>query len=371
MIDNRSGMPIAWFRKAGPFCARFDVLAIRGTYAFGPESEAVSCVSHESPILPGDEYASDEGKSSLCTTVRREGDLVIYKPATDIHVVGTARQRKVARRWSAGIAVGDLRKILQLHGPREFRLGIWDWRLGVAEPTNAVELCYRTAFGGCFAATSSDGDPRFIYKQDNPAGCGWIPDAEMLARLDKPARRSIENQLNALVRFPAPQIDAIDSPIKHPRQRSAAQGFGPLARWVHPRSRHLGTRDAAWRATRHPAYPSDFSPRYFQSAHPDLIYSGYLSGDEPVALIGMSPFGCIRFRLPGRTLRVLVLRDDSSREIAVPALDTLCIDLDQQRVSLTWRSVFARENPVRELLVTSTTGERAAPTPCILAGAWS
>ncbi|MCQ4167485.1 DUF2169 family type VI secretion system accessory protein [Tahibacter harae] len=370
MIDNRSGMPVAWFRKAGPSGALFDVLAIRGTYVFSAESEAVSCVSHDSAILPGDEY-DGEGASPLRTTVRREGDLVIYKPATDIHVVGTARQAKAARKWFAGVAVGDLRKVLQLHGPREFRLGIWDWRLGEAEPTNVVELNYRAAFGGCFAAAASDGGARFIYKPDNPAGCGWIPDASALARLDKHARRSIENQLNALVRFPAPQIDAVDSPIKHPRQRSAVQGFGPLARWTWPRSRHLGTRDAAWRATRHPAYPGDFSPRYFQSAHPDLIYSGYLSGDEPVVLMGMLPMGGVRFRLPGRTLRILARRNDNTREIAVPALDTLCIDLDQQRVSLTWRAVFARDNPVRELLVASTKGEHTAPTPCILAGAWS
>ena len=64
-------------------------------------------------------------------------------------------------------------------------------------------------------------------------------------------------------------------------------------------------------------------------------------------------------------------RDDGSREIAVPALDTLCVDLDRQQVSLTWRTAFARDNPVRELLVTRTNGELVSPTPCVLANAWS
>jgi hypothetical protein len=296
---------------------------------------------------------------------------VIYKPTSDIHVIGTARRVAAARSWAAGVEVGSVRKVLQLHGPREFRLGIWDWRLGQAEPTTAVELDYRTAFGGCFAIAEDSANAKLLFKPDNPAGRGWIPDGKSLSPLARSARRSIEDQLNAMVRMPAPQIDAIDVPVVHPRQRLRAQGFGPVARWCQPRSLNLGTRDASWRATRYPAYPDDFNPRFFQSAHSDLICPGYLSGHEPIALVGMLETGALRFRLPGRIVRVHARRDDGAIEIAVPALDTLCIDLDRQRVSLIWRTAFSRKKPVRELLVTSQPGEPTMPTPSAAKEAWS
>lgn len=360
MIENRSGLPHAWFRKAGPAATAFDVVALRGTFRIDTDKSCLLPADAPGEIVYGDEFIGVSESDPLGGVIRREGDLVLYKPATDIHVVGTARAEsgKALPRWYAGIAIANVQKVLQLCGPRMFELGVWDWRLTAPEPIDAVALDYRLAFGGRFHAPAEEAaDDEWLYKRDNPAGCGWLPNKEKRSQLSKAARRQVEDAIYALRRMPAPQIEDPRAPVEHPERELPVQGFGPMARWCAPRVDFQGTRDAAWRAQNYPALPADFDPRFFQSAHPDLICAAHLAGDETLTLSGLLPEGRVSFALPScRPFAVAVL-NDGSRVLSQPVLDTVCVDLDRREVALTWRTSFTASNPVRHLVL----GKEAAP----------
>lgn len=360
MIENRSGLPHAWFRKAGPAASEFDVVALRGTFRIDVENACLVPADEPGEIVYGDELVGVCESDPLAGVVRREGDLVLYKPATDIHVIGTATPEsgRALPHWYAGIAVGNVQKVLQLCGPRQFELGAWDWRLTAPEPTDAVALDYRLAFGGRFHAPADEAaDDEWLYKPDNPAGCGWLPDKHQRSQLSKAARRQVDAAIDGIRRMSAPQIEDPRTPVAHPEQQITTQGFGPMARWCAPRVDFQGTRDAAWRAQVYPALPSDFDPRFYQSAHPDLICPSYLAGDEMMTLSGLLPEGRVSLPLPAVRPFAIAVLNDGRRVISQPVLDTLCIDLDRREIALTWRTSFAASNPVRHLVL----GKEAAP----------
>jgi hypothetical protein len=225
----------------------------------------------------------------------------------------------------------------------------------------SVGLDYRHAFGGAFTVPGSvleGGQPVYVTKRDNPAGCGWLPDDQDLARIPEAARPYVDAQVNALERLDAPQIESPDDPIRRPTQRSAAQGLGPVARWCSPRIDHAGTYDQRWRDERSPGYPDDFDPRFFQSAHPDLVSPSYVQGDESVTLEGLLPEGTVRMRLPGRVIVAVCERESGEINGGRMQLDTVTIDLDERRVSLLWRGAFNRQDPAVAIEVEDVT-ERA------------
>jgi hypothetical protein len=353
-ISNVSGLPHVWFEKADPSGASHDVLAVRGSFELGGVGEPLTRSEVQSDIVYGDEFDGPIAAEPLRAVVRREGNLVIYKPGTDIHVTGTARapDGKPARQWLATVRVGATNKTLRLHGPRSFRRAGADWRLGPSEPTSAVALDYRLAFGGLFVAAHGGAGPaEYVQKSDNPAGRGWLPDSEALGAASPETRRELEPVLRGLDTLTAPQIEHPDRPVVHPTQRVPAEGFAPVARWCEPRLRHAGTRDAAWLRDRFPRLPEDFVPRFYQSAHPDLIVASHLAGDEPLALSGLLPEGPYTARLPGVVVFARAIHASGKRRAGPLRLDTVSVDLDERGVALVWRAAFDRVDPVVELAV--------------------
>ena len=84
---------------------------------------------------------------------------------------------------------------------------------------------------------------------------------------------------------------------------------------------------------------------------------GYLRGDEPVVARGVSQKPSAAFRLPGLAppLCRVALRDRDT-ESARSNLDTVVIDLEAQKVFLTWRCVTLLRGgamDVRRIRVTS------------------
>jgi len=122
-------------------------------------------------------------------------------------------------------------------------------------------------------------------------------------------------------------------------------GFGFTSPGWKPRTSFAGTYDAAWTKGRMPLLPRDFDRRFFSAAAPGLVTSGYLRGDEQVAVVGASLLGQLSFRLPGVPRPVcrvsLALRPDV---VVETNLDTVVVDTDEDRVYLTWRGFAALRN---------------------------
>ncbi len=116
--------------------------------------------------------------------------------------------------------------------------------------------------------------------------------------------------------------------------------FGPLGRHWLPRRSHAGTYDAAWRERRYPFLPEDFDPRYFQAAPEDQQLPA-LRGGEAVRLLNLCPpthtaQDLLEFTLPDLSLPVR-LHGRSGVEAPTPVADTLLIEPDAQRFSITWK----------------------------------
>ncbi|HFM4817977.1 TPA: DUF2169 domain-containing protein [Escherichia coli] len=93
-----------------------------------------------------------------------------------------------------------------------------------------------------------------------------------------------------------------------------------------------------WREKRYPYLPDDFDERFYNSAHPDMIYTGFLSGDENISLEGFFKFEqVVKTKLPGiRPVLILKTKHNTSH-MFLPVADTMVIDLSRQEIYLTWR----------------------------------
>lgn len=361
VINNHTGAPHFWFEKSGPAGEPLDILILRATFDLAMHDDAMTLAEIQSPIVFGDALTDAAEHDPLRATVLEDGDLLPYKPGTDILVMGHAQAPNGQRHtsWLAGLRVGRVRKVLRLHGPRQFRKGWLGWRLDAGAAVVKVALDYRLAYGGCIdipAALTPDAQADAVKHAGNPAGCGWLPDEAALKRLSKPARKYVKAWLAAQNILSAPQIEAADAPIKHPHQSIDPQGFGPLPRWWAPRLAYQGRYDDRWRSTRYPLLPLDFDARYYQSAHPDMVATPHLRGDESVTMLGLLPER-MEMRLPGWHILAAVKHASGAHSVSLPVLDTVRFDLDRRQASLVWRTHFTRDDPVMELSLAATTGK--------------
>jgi hypothetical protein len=250
------------------------------------------------------------------SSLRYPSDLVDDKPGTDVLLLGTAHPPAGKRVTSADVSVRveagrrTIGKQVRAHGPRVYYQGALGVVPGPAAELAPVPLLYEEAYGGV-----DDADPdRPRVEWRNPAGRG--------AAIDR----------FTLIGRPAPALE-------DPRDPLSPAAFGPIAAHWAPRRDWMGTCDEAWRRERAPIRPLDFDPRHHAAAHPDLWSEEPLLGDEPIEILGASPEGALRFRLPRFAPRFDALVDGRLIDLATH-LDTLLIDADLGRVELTWRASF-------------------------------
>lgn len=143
------------------------------------------------------------------------------------------------------------------------------------------------------------------------------------------------------IHYPAPQIEAFDVMSERPGALVPVPGLGPIPRFWDARSRFAGTYDEAWQrqadSTAGPDYPADFDPRFFHAAHPDWVFERPLAGGEQLALRGFRGLAHCVGRLPAIRLEALLLPAKGQAQLAPMRLDTIDIDLDAERLYLTWR----------------------------------
>ena len=157
---------------------------------------------------------------------------------------------------------------------------------------------------------------------------------------------------------PKPTLTSLDDP-----RRPA--GFGPIAPTWRARARCLGGLDPAALERPLAELPDLFDWQYFQAAPPDQRTS-FLRGDEWILLEGLhAEHAVLRLRLPGLTAagRVHGLQGGPS-PIAFHA-DSLHLDTDLERCSLTFRGHFAvpDEACLPRLVILAGVGHAARPLP--------
>ncbi len=339
-LINRLPFPAMAFRQFDKDGKLDCVVAVRGTFHHN-QGQPLEIMREQEEFQWEDAYDGDPHKGIML----RQTDLTPEKPGTDVTFLGNAYAPggQSATDWPVSLRVGHLEKRLRVHGERfwkpivrdawagfsanEPKRVIKDWRLSETTPVGLVPMTWSKAYGGEMPGT---GDPDADIPADveayNPLGCGIV-------NLDMEP---------GSVPVPAPQITIDNDQQLDWRAAEQPQGFGPISPWWRSRQKYSGTYDEHWLNERHPLLPADFDPRFWQCAHPDLIATPHLLGDESYQLENLhANLPRAVGQLPGLTFGVHCMSEDTG-DWHVLKLDGVQFDWrSDDRVLLTWRARFS------------------------------
>ncbi|MBV9644481.1 MAG: DUF2169 domain-containing protein, partial [Verrucomicrobia bacterium] len=226
--------------------------------------------------------------------------------------------------------VGRIRKRFDVLGNR-----VWDKVLvaflpSPTDPFVKLPITYDRAYGG---ADSIPKNPEITSTYlDNPIGIGYYPLTKNRALIGKPLANTCE----------------IGRPAIGTEGKYRPMSFGPVSRNTRDRVKHAGTYDQAWVEDLAPFWPKDFDYRFFQSAPLDQQIPHLLGGEE-VELENLSAEGLEHFRIPKFSMPVIFAPHRGQEEKATAMCDTLMIEPDENRFTLTWRAPFGLRRNMFEL----------------------
>lgn len=269
-----------------------------------------------------DVYWTEPGESSI----KYASDLHTGKPASDIIMLGhaCAPGQQEATQLDVALSVGKVSKTIRVFGDRQWK----DGRITAPAPFKTLALVYEKAYGGVHVVNGRVDSA----EMRNPVGRGF-------AGTRKP------EEMNGV---PLPNLEDPHHLIRDIKDQPAPACFGFCAPHWQPRASRAGTYDDDWKNTRAPFLPKDFDKRSLNMAHADLVYPGFLEGDEPVEIANMHPNGMIQFDVP----RVkLVTRIDMAGKEQTPEfnLETLILEPNRMTVSLVWRAALPCDKQVLKI----------------------
>jgi len=363
----------------------FEVAVLRMTLSVEPNG-TLKIADDQAPLVMVDELYGELNKSS----VKQESDLAPYKPWCDVIVVGDALAPggKWASRFESGIRISRkgntiVHKRITVTGPRYWKKRwLGGWRLTKPDPIQSLPLRYEYAYGGECRVEANDSAVQRIkakhlltpdQRKQHPEGSEKAPVAHTCCETNPIGMGYTDSwYLRAMKinKFPAPQIESPNDPIKKFRKPYDPQGLGVIGRAWESRSNLCGTMDDHFvRSDR--ALPEDFDFAYWNGAHPDL-QTPWLHGDETIDLINIpiSNFRSdrldshgnriTRLFLPGHHMCEVATMEDgkiSSRDFHI---DTLIIDAEKRVVSLVYRLRLLKQLRVKRLEATMLNDEGKA-----------
>lgn len=311
---NESGLPAQWTMAFDRGGREMLVVAAKATFSLPSDGAPVTRELPQVQLVMADEFEGDPG----LTAPTHETDFASFKPMCDVLLAGQAHAPggRPAREVSVGLRVGALTKAFQVTGPRLWQGGLLGVRPGRPDPFTTMPISYGLAFGGAEL-------------DKGPAGFGRAYAANPVGRGYSPSGRHLDGQA-------MPTSQEFNLEIQDPAAEYRPMAFGPVGRNWYPRYTHAGTYDKAWQDERAPYWPDDFDFQYFQSAPPDQRVA-HLQGGEPVLLRNLSPEGTLGFEIPRMPLHVLLIPHHGAPVRARPVIDTLIIEPEARRFTLTWR----------------------------------
>jgi hypothetical protein len=273
--------------------------------------EKWTLIDEQIPPLTEDVYWGEPNQSSL----KFASDYHLGKPATDIVMIGQAcaPAGKPVKAIDVELTVGEVEKTVRVFGDRVWR----DGQITAPKPFKAMPMVYEKAYGGVYITE----DEQQFCEERNPVGCGFAGD------------RSIDD-MNGL---PLPNLEDPADLIRQHSDQPAPSCFAFSSSSWQPRANYVGTYDQSWQNQQAPYLPGDFDKRFFNSAHSDLIYPGFLRGREAVRISNMHADGEIQFNLPQVNLvsEVSIGNDTQSPSFN---LETLLLEPNQLQLSMVWRA---------------------------------
>jgi hypothetical protein len=304
------------------------VIAAKATWSIPEPGQRPRPLPPE-PLVMADAFYGEPGESAM----RYGADMARFKPRCDVLFDACAHspEGQPVHELLAGFEVGELKKTLRVHGPRQWQRaagGLAGYRLSRGEAFTRMPLHHGLAFGG--TRWYEQGKEKLCEANlHNPAGLGF-------------AGAQTKTQMH---QQPAPQLEHPQQSVKQPDDRVEPMALSAIGRHWLPRRRHAGTYDAAWQRDVFPLLPLDFDEQFHQCAPADQQMA-YPQGGEAVRLLRLLPGRPdVQFALPPLPMQMKVLRKDYSQASPAALVDTLFFETEQQRFSAVWRaSVPLRRN---------------------------
>jgi hypothetical protein len=317
---------------------------LKRTYDIRANQAAVRA-EQDNPLVQTDVYYDDGDPRHA--TVKYESDMVPYKLATDVVVVGKAHSStgKPATQLDAAVEIGGIRKVIRVIGDRKciYRKN----RLpGFTDPVPFVdmEIRYERAYGGWDRL--SDPEVPFVYPR-NHMGTGVaitntpetieglvLPNLEDPDDLLTPDRLVLEvpNRWNGQ---PIPQGLGWFQKVWYPR----CSFVGAIPGYVDPdevlREETMGLVPQNQIALARQFKLPSFDARFNSGASPGLAVP-YLKGGEQVKLIRLTPEEQLAFTLPVDPPRIMLNIGQGANEME-PVLHSVCVYPEEMKLDLVWR----------------------------------
>lgn len=298
------------------------VVVIKGTFRLPLSGEPMgrfSLADEQLPLVMADTFSGEPGFSAPVY----ETDFAPRKHACDILLLGSAHapQGRPSSGVAVGIRIGRWEKRFAVLGPRH-----WAWSAGRArasEPAMFVQqpISYGVAFGG--TDLQHDDPTQHAAFMANPVGCGF----------HKHLRRDwVEG--SAL-----PATEELGQPVLDPTGDYRPMAFGPIGRAWSARACFAGTYDDVWLEDYFPFLPPDFDERYYQAAPADqqVPLDHFHRGPVEVQLANLTPQGIVQFAIPSLEIPVSIFPKREQHERHTAHMDTVVIEPDAGRFTLTWR----------------------------------
>lgn len=313
---NETKVEAGWTFGFEPDGRELLVIAIKATYTI-PENGAESVLTDEQvPLTEADQFTGEPGLSA----VKYETDYAHRKPMCDVLLNGSAYapHGEPVSRVQVGLKVGSMVKSFNVFGNRYWEGGRVSIGPGYAGKFITMPISYDNAFGGVDNFHQDESMHRtYVW---NPVGKGYH-----------------ENLSGELVNgTPMPNTEELNKAIKMPHQIYKPMAFSALGRNFKTRYPHAGTYDQEWLDNHAPFWPEDFDYRYFQAAPPDQQIP-FLKGDEDLILKNLTTDGMKTFKIPKKLMPVMFVPYKGNDKIINAVIDTILIEPDLERYTLTWR----------------------------------
>jgi hypothetical protein len=330
---NATRMQAGYTQGMKPDGRELLVVAVKGTFALPENGEEPQLSDEQVPLVESDVFTGEPGFSAPVY----ETDYAATKPRCDVLLNGSAYApgARAAKRVTVSLQVGSISKSLDVVGNRVWVAALLGVVASQPEPFAVMPISYDRAFGGIDSAHPDEAKHR--YYESNHAGVGFH---------QQTAREFIDGT-------PLPNTEESGHPVNEPRGSYRPMAFGPIGRAWQPRVKLAGTYDQNWIDNIFPFLPPDFDDSYYQSAPADQQMD-YLQGGEEVVLTNLTPEGHTSFPLPRLNVPVVFYLKHEENKETQAVVDTIVIEPDLQRFTMTWRSsLLLRRNmfEVEQVLV--------------------
>jgi hypothetical protein len=323
---------------------------LKRTYDIVPGKPCIRA-ERDHKLIPGDMHYGDPMNS----TVKFETDFIPFKVATDVVLNGIAYapNGRPTETLIASFIIGQFRKDILVIGDRVCRYQQGSDPLFTdPEPFTTMDIRYERAYGGVDIYS----DPKLPCPYGrNHLGRGFVI-ANTKKTIDNLALPNIEDPEDTLT-----PSRLCAGHFMHWERQPMPQGFGWYAKYWQPRAGLAGVlpADRAAEQELRKAFAlvvppeqrqlyeqtqlPDMDFRFFNGASPGLALP-FLSGDEPIRTVLLTPEGEVDFQLPGERPQIGL---DIGMGIQEPpvVLHTVMIHIEERQLDLVWRAAVPYPGP--------------------------